>query len=65
MREEACELRFDSTISRQAWEFALPLAAQFWDRVTAEKRISENFRTIAAGMKARLDDIAGMVQRMA
>lgn len=65
MREKACELRFDSTISRQAWEFALPLATQFWERVTAEKRISENFRTIAAGMKARLDDIAGMVQRMA
>ncbi len=65
MREEACELRFDSTISRQAWEFALPLAAQFWQQVMDEKRISENFRTIAAGMKTRLSDIAVMVQRMA
>ncbi len=65
MREEPCEIRFDSTVSRQAWEFALPLAAQFWDKVMAEKRISENLRQIAAGMKARLSDIEAMVQRMA
>lgn len=65
MREEPCEIRFDGTISRQAWEFALPLAAQFWEQVMDEKRISENFRTIAAGMKARLSDIEVMVQRMA
>lgn len=65
MREEPCEIRFDSTVSRQAWEFALPLAAQFWEKVMAERRISENFRPIAAGMKARLKDIEAMVQRMA
>lgn len=65
MREETCEIRFDSTVSRQAWEFALPLAARFWEKVMAEGRISENFRQIAAGMQARLSDIEVMVQRMA
>lgn len=65
MREEPCEIRFDSTVARQAWEFALPLADQFWEKVMAEKRISENFRQIAEGMKARLSDIEAMVQRMA
>ena len=65
MREEPCEIRFDSTVSRQAWAFALPLATQFWEQVMADPRISENFRQIAGGMKARLGDIDVMVQRMA
>lgn len=65
MREEACELRFDATVSRQAWEFALPLARQFWDAVAADARISERFRAIAVDMQYRLDDIEAKIRRMA
>lgn len=64
MREEACDLRFDVSVSRQAWEFALPLAYQFWEAVSAEAHISKRFRNIAADMKGRLHDVTMMVERM-
>ncbi|MEG1214043.1 MAG: transcriptional regulator, partial [Leclercia sp.] len=65
MRQESCELRFDTTLSRQAWDFAFPLAYRFWESIAAEKRISANFRHIASGMATRLDEIREMVNKMA
>jgi hypothetical protein len=65
MREEACEIGFDASVSRQAWEFALPLAATFWSDVMADRRVSSGFREIAAEMKARLSPIAAIIQKMA
>ena len=65
MREEACEIGFDASVSRQAWEFALPLAATFWSDVMADRRVSNGFREIAAEMKARLSPIAAIIQKMA
>lgn len=65
IRQEPCELRFDAGLSRQAWEFALPLAYRFWESLQADVRISAGFRHIASGMIARLDEIRVMVKKMA
>ena len=65
VREEPGEIRFDSSVSRQAWEFALPLADAFWYEVMSDRRIGDGFRQIASEMRVRLSDIATMVQKMA
>jgi hypothetical protein len=65
MRNEAIEVKVDSTVSRAAWEFALPLASQFWQGVVNEARISAGFREIARGMLKKLPSTASIIQRLA
>lgn len=50
---------------REAWAFALPLAETFWQQVAADGRISDEFRAIAAGMAAPLDDVRQILRRLA
>ncbi len=65
MRNEPWETGIDSSLPRPVWECVLPLAEQFWDSVMRDGRIGEGFRQIAAGMRARTDEIAALVQKMA
>lgn len=64
VREALPELRFDTTVSKEAWQFALPLAQAFWQRVAADERISAGFRTLAEGMESQLQAIERMIQRL-
>lgn len=65
MRNEAIDIKVDSTVSRGAWEFALPLAGQFWQRVQDDERISAGFQDIARAMLKKLMSASSIIQRLA
>lgn len=65
MRSEAVDIKVDTTVSKVAWEFALPLAEQFWQRVQDDPRISAGFHEIAHAMKEKLTSAAAIVRRFA
>jgi Uncharacterized protein related to capsule biosynthesis enzymes len=65
LRDTLPEIRFDALVAREAWQFALPLAQVFWQRVAADERISEDFQSIALEMGVKLQDVERMIQRTA
>lgn len=64
MRETAADLAFDTTVSRESWLFAIPLAQIFWETVYQDERISADFRRIAAEMPAKIAQLAEKIGRM-
>lgn len=65
MRNEAIDIKVDSTVSKAAWAFALPLARQFWQQVLDDKRISAGFQDLARAMLEELTLAASIIQRLA
>lgn len=65
MRNDAIDIKVDSTVHRAAWEFALPLARRFWQQVQEDKRISAGFQDIARAMLEKLTLAASVIQRLA
>lgn len=65
MRSEAVDIKVDPTVSKAAWEFALPLAEQFWQRVQDDPRISAGFHDIARAMLEKLTSAAAIIGRLA
>lgn len=65
MRDAPVDIKFDATVSREAWQFALPLAQTFWQTVAADEQVSVAFRAIAAQMPDKLRLISETIARMA
>lgn len=65
MRNEAVDIKVETTASKAAWEFALPLAEQFWQRVLDDPRISAGFHDIARAMLEKLASAAVIIRRLA
>jgi hypothetical protein len=65
MRNEAVDINVDSAVSKTAWEFALPLAGQFWQQVLDDKRISAGFQDLARAMLEKLALAALIIHRLA
>lgn len=64
LRETLPEIKFDATISPEAWQFVLPLAQCYWQRVAADARISADFRALVQGMQNQLQTVERMIQRL-
>ncbi|PDO84737.1 hypothetical protein [Kosakonia sacchari] len=61
----AIELALDTSVSKAAWNFAIPPAQTFWQTVAADDRISEAFRHIAQQMGDKVAQLEQIAQRMA
>lgn len=65
MCSDAIELALDTSVSKAAWNFAIPPAQTFWQTVAADDRISEAFRHIARQMGDKVAQLEQIAQRMA
>lgn len=65
VRNEVADIKVDATVSKAAWEFALPLAEQFWQQVEGDKRISAGFQDLARAMLEKVTSAASIIQRLA
>lgn len=65
MRSDAIELALDTSVSKAAWSFAIPLAQRFWQTVAADERISEAFHQIARQMGDNVAQLERIAQRLA
>lgn len=64
MRQDLPEIAFDTRVSKEAWQFALPLARDFWRRVAGDMRISAGFRALAKNMENPLESVERKVKRL-
>lgn len=65
MRTDAIDLSLDMSVSKVAWDFAIPLAQTFWQTVSTDVRISDAFRHIALEMGDKLAQLERIAQRLA
>ncbi|WP_112289026.1 type II toxin-antitoxin system HipA family toxin YjjJ [Rahnella sp. AN3-3W3] len=65
MRRETVPLTLDPLVSKEKWLNAQKWASEFWRNVESDMAISVEFRHLASGMLAQVEELTSPIQRLA
>ncbi|CAM3642203.1 HipA domain-containing protein [Rahnella bruchi] len=65
MRRETVPLTLDPLVSKEKWLNAQRWAREFWQKVESDTAISVEFRQLASGMLAQVEELTSLIQRLA
>ncbi|RJT44860.1 type II toxin-antitoxin system HipA family toxin YjjJ [Rahnella woolbedingensis] len=65
MRREISPLKLDPLVSKEKWLNAQAWALAFWEKVESDAAISAEFRQLASGMLAQVEELTSPIQRLA